>query len=170
MKKAVLGILLGAAILCQPITAQANSLSYIVPEEVDGIPTEISQNAEIIGHEFNICPELLEAIAYYESSYQATAKNGPCLGLMQVNAHIHRERFTEAGWSEKDWNDAYKNMYVAASYLHDLFVEYEDVAEVLYLYNGDKTNLKRYRESGYLSYYVQSILTRSEELERQHGK
>ena len=169
MRKYV-GFLFALAILCQPITAQANSLSYIVPEEVDGIPTEISQNAEIIGHEFNICPELLEAIAYYESSYQCTAKNGPCKGLMQVNAHIHKDRFKAEGWSEKDWDDAYKNMFVAASYLHDLFVEYEDVAEVLYLYNGDKTSLKRYRDSGYLSRYVQSVLTKSEELERAHGK
>ncbi|MBQ1292714.1 MAG: transglycosylase SLT domain-containing protein [Clostridiales bacterium] len=170
MKRVVAGILAGLCILTQPITASANSLSYIVPEEVDGIPTEISQNAEIIGHEFNICPELLEAIAYYESSYQATAKNGPCMGLMQVNAHIHKDRFTEAGWSEKDWDDAYKNMFVAASYLHDLFVEYEDVAEVLYRYNGDTTNLERYHKSGYLSHYVQAILNKSEELERQHGK
>lgn len=169
MRKYV-GFIFGLAILCHPITVQANSLSYIVPEEVDGIPTEISQNAEIIGGQFNICPELLEAIAYYESSYQATAKNGPCKGLMQVNAHIHKDRFTEAGWSEKDWDDAYKNMFVAASYLHDLFVEYEDVAEVLYRYNGDTTNLERYHKSGYLSYYVQSILTKSEELERAHGK
>ncbi len=169
MRKYV-GFLFALVILCQPITVQANSLSYIVPEEVDGIPTEISQNAEIIGHEFNICPELLEAIAYYESNYQSTAKNGPCKGLMQVNAHIHKDRFIEAGWSEKDWADAYKNMYVAASYLHDLFVEYEDVAEVLYLYNGDKTSLEKYRSSGYLSRYVQSVLTKSEELERAHGK
>ena len=169
MRKYV-GFLFGLAILCQPITASANSLSYNVPEEVDGVPTEISQNAEIIGHEFNICPELLEAIAYHESSYQCTAKNGPCKGLMQINAHIHKERFAAEGWSEKDWDDAYKNMYVAASYLSDLFIEYEDVAEVLYLYNGDKTNLKRYRDSGYLSRYVQSILTTSEELERAHGK
>ena len=169
MRKYV-GFLFGLAILCQPITASANSLSYNVPEEVDGVPTEISQNAEIIGHEFNICPELLEAIAYHESSYQCTAKNGPCKGLMQINAHIHKERFAAEGWSEKDWDDAYKNMYVAASYLSDLFIEYEDVAEVLYLYNGDKTNLKRYRDSGYLSSYVQSVLTKSEELERAHGK
>lgn len=157
-------------ILVPSVQAQANSLSMIPTEEQTGIPEDIYMDAEIIGHEFNICPELLEAIAYYESSYQATAKNGPCKGLMQVNAHIHKDRFAEAGWSEKDWDDAYKNMYVAASYLHDLFVEYEDVAEVLYLYNGDKTNLKRYRDSGYLSSYVQSVLTKSEELERQHGK
>ena len=169
MRKYV-GLLFGLAILCHPITVDANSLSLIPTEEQTGIPEDIYMDAEIIGHEFNICPELLEAIAYYESSYQATAKNGPCKGLMQVNAHIHKDRFAEAGWSEKDWDDAYKNMYVAASYLHDLFVEYEDVAEVLYLYNGDKTNLKRYRDSGYLSSYVQSVLTKSEELERQHGK
>ena len=42
MKKIIVGVLLDAAILCHPITAKANALSYIPPEEVDGIPEEIS--------------------------------------------------------------------------------------------------------------------------------
>ena len=52
MKRVIAGILTGLCVLTWPITVQANSLSYIVPEEVDGIPTEISQNAEIVGNVF----------------------------------------------------------------------------------------------------------------------
>ena len=52
----------------------------------------------------------------------------------------------------------------------ELFEKYEDVALVLYYYNGDSTNLKRYKETGYLSYYVKSILEKSEALEYAHGK
>ena len=153
-----------------PITARANSLSYIAPEEVDGIPEEIKEIAEIVGNEFNICPELLEAIAYYESRYTADATNGSCRGLMQINTNVHQERFINMGWSAKEWDDPYKNTYVAADYLAELFTEYEDVAYVLYLYNGDTTNAKRYKQNGYLSAYVSRILTKSEELERLHGK
>lgn len=163
-------ILLGLAILSQPITVQANGLSKIPTEEETGIPTEIMEYAEIIGHEFNICPELLLSIAYQESRYQETAENGTCKGLMQINTGVHKERFTENGWTTSDWDNAYKSMYVAADYLHELFEEYEDVAEVLLVYNGDTTNLKRYRQTGYLSTYVEDILKRSEELERAHGK
>ncbi len=156
--------------LATPIQVRANSLSYIPPEEADGIPAEVKEIAEIVGAEFNICPELLEAMAFKESSYKAGVKNGSCSGLMQINTKIHRDRFIEMGWDSNDWRDPYKNMYVAADYLADLFNEYEDVTLVLYLYNGDTKNLKRYRESGYLSRYVESILEKSAELERLHGK
>lgn len=169
MKKQMGAILLGLAILSQPITASANSLSNI-PIENDGIPTEISQYAEIIGHEFNICPELLISIAYQESRFQEDVTNGTCKGLMQINTSVHADRFSSNGWEVTDWDNAYKSMYVAAEYLNELFQEHEDVAEVLYLYNGDSTNLKKYRQTGYISDYVDDILTRSEELERAHGK
>lgn len=168
MKKYV-GFLFALVILCQPIKASANSLSYIVPEEVDGIPTEITQNAEVIGSELNICPELLEAIAYYESSFRPTATNGNCKGLMQVNPTIHKARFTDAGWTNADWSDAYKNMYVAADYLSELFERYEDVAVVLAVYHGEKDAVNK-AQSGYMSSYVRKILKKSEELERLHGK
>ena len=168
MRKYV-GFLFALVILCQPITASANSLSYIVPEEVDGIPTEITQNAEVIGSELNICPELLEAIAYYESSFRPTVTNGNCKGLMQVNPTIHKARFTDAGWTNADWSDAYKNMYVAADYLSELFEQYEDVAVVLAVYHGEKDAVSK-AQSGYMSSYVRKILKKSEELERLHGK
>lgn len=161
---------MGTFFICSPIIVQANGLSYFPTEEETGIPTEIMEYAEIIGHEFNICPELLMSIAYQESRYTEDAINGPCKGLMQVNTNVHQERFIEAGWSPSDWDDGYKSMYVAAEYLHELFEEHEDVAEVLYLYNGDSTNLKKYRQTGYISDYVDDILTRSERLERQNGK
>lgn len=132
MKKVIGGAILCAVLSMAPaITAQANSLSYIPTEETTGIPEEIFQNANIIGNEFNICPELLMALAERESCFQADAENGACKGLMQVNAKTHSQRFEDAGWNSSDWSDSYKNMYVAASYLSDLFDKYEDVGIVL---------------------------------------
>ena len=168
MRKYV-GFLFGLAILCQPITASANSLSIIPTEDETGIPENIYQDAEIIGHEFNICPELLLAIAERESRFQADAKNGSCKGLMQLNTTCHRARFEEMGWSSQEWPDAYKNMYVAADYLADLFEKYEDVGIVLGVYHGESDAVRR-GQSGRLSSYVNKILERSEELERLAGK
>jgi soluble lytic murein transglycosylase-like protein len=169
MRKIMAGILLGGAILCQPITAQANSLSIIPTEEETGVPVDVYQNANVIGHEFDICPELLMAVAETESQFTATAENGSCKGLMQVSINFHKQRFTDAGWSSLDWTDPYKNMYVAADYLHDLFEEHEDAATVLMLYHGEKNAVSK-GKSGNVSSYAKGILERSEELERFHGK
>lgn len=170
MKKVIGGAILCAVLSMAPaITAQANSLSYIPTEETTGIPEEIYQNANIIGNEFNICPELLMALAERESCFQADAENGACKGLMQVNAKTHSQRFEDAGWTSSEWDDAYKNMYVAASYLSDLFDKYEDVGIVLGVYHGESKAVEK-GMSGNLSAYTTKILERSEELERIHQK
>ena len=169
MRKKILGILMGVAVLCQPVTAQANFLSYIPPEETTGVPEEIFQDANIIGNEFNICPELLMALAERESRFTETAENGSCKGLMQVSATYHRQRFIDAGWSPSEWSDGYKNMYVAGSYLADLFEEYEDVGVVLSVYHGEKNAVSK-AQKGNLSSYTTDILERSAELELLHGK
>lgn len=168
MKKRIMGAILVGLMITAPIRVEANSLSYITPEEVDGIPAEIAQNAEIIGGELNICPELLEAIAYQESRYNASATNGSCKGLMQVS-YYHNQRFLDAGWSPSDWDDSYKNMYVAAQYLSELFEKYEDVGVVLTVYHGESNAVAK-AQSGRLSGYVEDILERSATLERLHGK
>jgi len=166
MKKVTGGaILLAVLIMALPVQAQANSLSMIPTEEETGIPVEIYQDAEIIGNEFNICPELLLAIAERESRFQAGAKNGSCKGLMQLNTACHKARFEEMGWSSQEWTNAYKNMWVAADYLADLFEKYEDVGVVLGVYHGESDAVRR-GQSGRLSSYVNKILERSEELER----
>ena len=169
MKKGIMGILLGLCILAHPIEAQANSLSYIPTIDETGVPEEIYQNAEIIGHEFNICPELLMAMAERESCFKANAENGPCKGLMQVNSNTHKQRFEDAGWSSLEWSDSYKNMYVAASYLSDLFDKYEDVGIVLGVYHGESKAVEK-GMSRNLSSYTTKILERSEELERLNNK
>lgn len=166
MRKKVGGVILAMALSMVPcVTAQANSLSIIPGEDVTGIPQQIYEQAEVIGHELNICPELLLAIAERESTFQADAENGSCKGLMQVSIKFHEQRFTEMGWTADEWNNSYKNMYVAASYLLELFEKYEDVGVVLGVYHGEKDAVSR-GEKGQLSSYVTEILERSEELER----
>lgn len=170
MRKEIGGVILLMVLSMAPsVTAQANSMSYIPTEEETGVPEEIYEYAEIVGDEFNVCPELLMALAERESCFQADAENGLCKGLMQVNASCHKQRFIDAGWKSSEWSDPYKNMHVAASYLSDLFEQYEDVGIVLGVYHGERNAVSK-GKSGNLSSYVTKILERSAELERIHGK
>lgn len=138
----------------------------------DEIPYDVQESAQIYGNMYDICPEFLEAIAFVESSYIPTVENGSCVGLMQINLDCREqlERMEKFGLHEEDMYDIDASMIVAADYLSELFEDYEDPAEVLIRYNGDRTGLKRYRKTGEISEYATKVLDLSEELERKHGK
>lgn len=122
---------------------------------------------EIVCEDKHICPELVEAIIEAESSWNPKAKNGDCIGLMQVSESWHRDRMARLGVT--DLTDPYDNILVGVDYLSELFERYEDVGAVLMKYNGD-SRLPEYMETGEMSEYAEKILTRSAELERMHGK
>lgn len=136
------------------------------------IPYEVQECAQLYGDMYGICPEFLEAVAFKESSYIPDVSNGSCVGLMQINLNCQEQldRMAMFGLSEEDMYDIDASMIVAAHYLKELFEEYEDPAEVLMRYNGDRTGLKRYQKTGEISDYAREILQLSEELERKHGK
>ena len=171
MKK-IFGILIMlGAFLCSNITAQANNEMgeygrlYMYDINDEEIPVDVQMAANLYGSEYNICPELLEAIAYTESRYDPTVSNCKCVGLMQIHIPSHRDRMTKLNITENEMYQIYANMRVAADYLSELFEEYEDPAIVLAIYHGEKnysvTNMSK---------YVRNILELSEELERKHGK
>ncbi len=129
---------------------------------------EVVRIAEEAGQEYGICPEFLQAVAWYESGWQADASTGSCEGLMQVSPYWHSGRMARLG--VQDLHDPEGNMLVAADYLAELFGEWEDPAVVLMVYNGD-SGAQHYRETGEgLSGYARKVLELSEQLEREHGK
>ena len=138
----------------------------------DDIPKEIKEYCEEIGAEFNICPELLEAIAWHESRFIPTVTNKNCYGLMQVNVKIHAERIEKYGYTADDMLEAYPNIKVAADYLAELYETYgDDNPIVLSLYSGAGWKaVENYKEYGFMTAYVNDILTRWGEYERLHGK
>ena len=75
--------------------------------------TWISDNAydycEEIGNAYNICPEILMAVIETESSGQATARNGNCIGLMQVSSKYHSSRMQKLGVSDLNWKNCTAN-------------------------------------------------------------
>lgn len=133
--------------------------------------TWISDNAyaycEQIGSQYNICPELLMAIIETESSGQAYATNGNCIGLMQVSSRYHGGRMQKLGVS--NLYEEYDNILTAADYLAELFQKYKEPSLVLDMYNGNSKAMYNY-ENGILSTYADKILTRASELEQLHGK
>ncbi len=128
------------------------------------VPDHILQMSNEIGREYNICPELLQSIAWQESRFRADAQNGGCTGLMQVNPEWHQDRMDELGIT--NLYEPEQNMKVAADYLAELFQEYEDVGTVLMIYHGESGAEKKTE----LSRYADEILERSAALERKHGK
>lgn len=161
MKKFLL--FLGIFILIYPTTfvsAKDYSTEYLQEE----IPSNIVIAANLIGEKYDISPELLEAIAYYESRYIANIKSSEgCYGLMQIHLSSHRKRLQKLNIDESDICNPYNNILIAADILSELFEEYEDAAMVLAIYHGEK-NISVSKPSK----YVTDILDYSAKLEQQH--
>ena len=152
------------------VEATANGLSYQVQYE-DDIPEDIRTYCELVGTEFTICPELLEAMAYNESRFIPTVTNGNYYGLMQIDVKIHAKRIAKYGWTTEDMLDPYKNLIVAGDLLHELYETYGDENPiVLAYYSGNSRTIKTYLRTGKMCSYAETILERSAEYERIHGK
>lgn len=141
------------------VTAMASGIE--VPEEIRGISEEL-------GAQYNICPELIQAVCFKESGFRTDVENGGCTGLMQVSEKWHRERMERLGVT--DLKDARENMTVGTDYLSELFGRYEDAGAALMEYNGDSRISKLVDGTGGLSDYADEVLAISAELERRNGK
>ena len=175
MIKSALMIFLLVGILMTGLSVQtirSEAAASCQTSEMDGIPKEIKQYCEEIGAEFNFCPELLEAMAYHESRFIEDVTNKNCYGLIQVNIKVHKDRMEKYGYTAKDMLKAYPNIKVAADYLAELYSQYgDDNPVVLSLYSGAGWKaVEKYKEYGFMTDYVEDVLTRSEHYERIHGK
>lgn len=148
-------------ILTTTITAAAQTESITVPKEVKSI-------SEALGKQYNICPELIQAICYRESRFKPDAENEDCIGIMQVSEKWHKERMKRL--KVNDLLDMEGNMTVAVDYLAELAEENEDIAIILMKYNGDSRVQEVMEGTGEISDYAAEIMELSAKLERQHGK
>lgn len=141
------------------MTAHANTID---------VPREVVEISEELGAQYDICPELIQAICFKESSFQPDAENGGCVGMMQISPEWHKERMDRLG--VLDLKDTKGNMTVGVDYLAELIGRYEDVGVVLMMYNGDSSAVDVFAGSEDVSAYADEILALSEELERENGK
>ena len=132
------------------------------------IPAEIVNYCEEIGSEYDISPELLEAMCWWESRCTPMATNGSCKGVMQISEGCHKSRMKRLGVTSIF--DVKGNILTGADYLHELYETYgENTPLVLDLYNGRKNALS-YAAQGKLSHYSKNILQIAELLEKVNGK
>lgn len=148
-------------VIIPTIRLSAGDRSCVLSEDVQGYCAEI-------GELYGICPELLMSIAEHESGGNQYAENGSCKGLCQVSVKWHADRMEKLGVT--DIYDEYSNILVAADYIAELREDYEDVAILLMVYNGDSNANKAMNGNSDISYYATSILERSAELERLKNK
>ena len=162
-------IFLGGILLTSQFLA--SSLEAVAADKEIEIPKNVKIYCELVGKEFNICPELLESMAYRESRFQADAKNGNHYGLLQINVKVHKDRIAKYEYTAEDMLEAYPNIVVAADYLAELYETYgDDNPIVLGYYSGNTKSVEDYKENGFLCEYVNDVLTRSANYERLHGK
>lgn len=146
------------------VLAEGQGYDYIEQTEDQAV----IQITEDIGNQYGICPELLQAIIFYESSNRPDIKSRTGdIGYMQVNPKWHRERMEKLGVIELA--DGYSNILTGTDYLSELAQEYEDPVRVLMEYNGD-SQAQELTEAGKMSRYAKKILELSDKLERLHGK
>lgn len=120
------------------------------------------------GEKYGISPYLLQAISERESMGIPDVKNGNCIGLMQVNGKIHKERMERL--KVDDLTDPYGNIFVAADYLAELYEKYEDTGLVLMLYSMKSETAFNLYEKGVISNYAKGVSERAAELEEKNGK
>lgn len=130
---------------------------------------EIIRISEEISKIYPICPELIQAQIFYESSNrrEVISQCGD-IGYMQVNPKWQAERMENLGVI--DLTDWYGNILVGCDLLYELFQKYGEVELVLMAYNeGEELAVRKYN-SGQVSDYARNIMELSEKLERKHGK
>lgn len=156
----ILGLLISIAIFAK--------IAFAAEEEVI-IPKEIEFWCERYGEEYDIAPEILEAMCWVESrcTPDAQSPDKSCKGLMQIKPSCHQERMNRLG--VRNIFGTWENIKVGADYLAELKQD-EDIAVALAIYNGQSDSKIEAARKGQYSGYVKKILEISEELERNHAK
>lgn len=154
----ILGLLISLAIFAK--------IAFAAEEEVV-IPKEVEFWCEKYGAEYDIAPEVLEAVCWVESRCTPDAQSADksCKGLMQIKPSCHQERMNRLG--VRNIFGTWENIKVGADYLAELS-QSEDIAVALTIYNGQSDAKVAAARKGEYSAYVKKILEISEELERQH--
>ena len=148
-----------------PVDAAGPGYEYIEQTENETVIVLTEQIAEI----YPICPEVLQAVVFYESSNNRTvvSKYGD-IGYMQVNPKWQSDRMDKLGVT--DLYDGYSNILVGTDYLYEMCLEHGDMATALVAYNEGSDKARELDKAGVISDYAQKILDLSEQLERLHGK
>lgn len=144
------------------------------PVVIDILPNHLVYNGEVLpdcpywyifdqyGMEFGISPELLAAMSFYESSFNADMHKGSYSGLFSLS-RVHCKPYFDRVQGI-DWNDPADNTRTACEVLSEFFERYEDTHVVLHRFHGEPEIFKQ--PSGYAT----RIMTLAEKYEFARGK
>lgn len=158
-KKRLTALLALTMIAANGISARAEGIK---------VPADVVEISEDLGRQYNICPELIQAICWKESRFESEAESEGCVGIMQVSPKWHKDRMARLGIT--DLFNVRENMTAGVDYFSELIGNYEDVSIALMIYNGDSSANDVLSGSDEVSAYADEILAISAELERENGK
>jgi soluble lytic murein transglycosylase-like protein len=140
------------------------------PSSITVVSKPLSDEEIINNYIYEICsvydvkPELIKAIVYHESRYNPKAKNGNCLGLMQISKRWHSDRAKKLGVT--DFYDSYSNILIGTDYISELLHKYKDPTLVLMLYSMDNQKALSMYKKGKVSTYAKVVLAKAKEFEQ----
>ena len=84
---------LAALLMITMITAEGTT---VLAAPID-VPEDVRQISVELGTMYDICPEVIQATCFKESSFNPLIENGGCIGIMQVNPEWHADRMDRLG-------------------------------------------------------------------------
>lgn len=136
------------------------------PKEEVIIPIEIQESCEKWGEEYEICPEVLEAMCWQETRCRPELDNGSCYGITQINPNFHKATMEKLGVD--DLYDYDQNIHVCAYTIRQYADETEDLYCVLMMWNSGSSRGKTLFEQGKYTSYAIEVSQTAHELEIKH--
>jgi hypothetical protein len=124
----------------------------------------INNYVKEISAKYKVDPWVIMSMIQTESEYNPNAKNGNCLGLMQISSYWHRDRARQLGVT--NFYDPYSNILLGVDYISELINQYGDIRLVLMLYNMDHNTALRMYKNGQITDYARTILARAEQYKK----
>lgn len=138
---------------------------YTIPKKLEGQALIQQYVREICAkYDNKIKPELVMAIIEQESNYKPQARNGTCLGLMQISNRWHADRAIKLGVT--NFYDSYGNILLGVDYLNELLNKYKDVSLVLMLYNMNHNDAIKMYSQGQISSYAKLALAKANDYKK----
>lgn len=103
-----------------------------------------------------VTPDLVMSIIQRESEYNPKAKNGNCVGLMQVSTYWHSKRAEDLGVT--DFYDPYSNILLGVDYLVELTDKNKSLELSLMLYSMKHDDAINLYNKGIITEYAKTIL------------
>lgn len=142
-------------------TAKGKFLQKVIhkPPKKESSFYVVKSYASILEEKYGIPKELIISMAYQESRFHTTSRNGSCLGIMQVSTRWHAARAKRLG--VKNFYDMYGSMLLGTDYYSAILKKYKDPALALMMYNmGPKRAMELYKQ-GIITNYAKDILQRA---------